>query len=77
VKFLVWKRVFKALVLVMHFFKHVNMGQQKKNFVKSNLILLNQPSLIYKSVELGQRNLEKEDMNGIKLALILEFVQES
>ncbi len=53
------------------------MGQQKKKFVKSNLILLNQPSLIYKSVELGQRNLEKEDMNGIKLALILEFVQES
>jgi hypothetical protein len=35
VKFLVWKKVSKALVLVMHFLKHVNMGQQKKLFVKA------------------------------------------
>jgi len=26
VKFLVWRRVSKALALVMHFLKHVNMG---------------------------------------------------
>jgi len=26
-KFLVWRRVSKSLVLVMHFLKHVNMGQ--------------------------------------------------
>ncbi len=41
VKFLVWKKVSKALVLVMHFLKHVNMGQQKKLFVKAwNIFLL-------------------------------------
>jgi len=33
----------------MQFFKHVNMGQQKKKFVNAwNIFLLNQPNLIYK-----------------------------
>jgi hypothetical protein len=35
VKFLIWKKVSKAFALVTHFLKHVNMGQQKKLFVKA------------------------------------------
>jgi hypothetical protein len=34
-KFLVWKRVCKALVLVMHFKNHINMGHLKNFFVKT------------------------------------------
>jgi hypothetical protein len=51
---------------------------RRKKIVKTwNIFLLSQPSLITKVHNLAKKLLEKEDMNGIKLALILEFVQES
>ncbi len=76
--FLGWKKVFRELVLGMFFQRHVNMTQQRKTFAKiSNMFPLSLLNQICKNASLGLRILGREDRNGIRLVLKLEFGDEN
>ncbi len=75
---LVWKKVFKGVVLVMFFPRHANMIQQMKKYVEiSNMFLLNLHKQIYKNALVGQKNLRKVGEIGRKLVLKLIYAQEN
>jgi hypothetical protein len=72
VNVLVWKKVFKGVVLVMHFPRHANVVQQMKKDAKiSNMSLLSLQKQVYKSALLGEMFLGKVGKSGRKLVLKL------
>jgi len=78
VNVLVWKKIFKRIVLVMHFPRHANVVQQMKKDRKiSNMSLLNLHKQIYKNAIFGQKNLGRVSKSGKKLVLKTEHTSEN
>jgi hypothetical protein len=72
VNVLVWKKVFKGVVLVMHFPRHANVVQQMKKDAKiSNMSLLSLQNQVYRNALLGEIFLGRVGKSGRKLELKL------
>jgi hypothetical protein len=73
VNVLVWRKVFKGVVLVMFLSRHANMVQQMKKYAKiSNMSLLNLHMQIYINALVGPKNLRRVSKSGRKL--VLKFI---